>query len=148
MVGADRVFMDVEDIAPGQRFAQTIDDTIARCDTALIVVGPKWAEILQRRAQAQERDYVCREVEAALARKITVIPVLVGGAGVGQLSGLPGKLSELAQYEAAELRDSSFSEDCARLAKSLHLERSLSAKLPRGRKAVMVLLGILVSIGL
>ena len=72
------MFMDVEDIAPGQRFAQTIDDTIARCDTALIVIGPKWAEILQRRAQAQERDYVCHEIESALARKITIIPVLVG----------------------------------------------------------------------
>ena len=43
LMGADRVFMDFEDIAPGQRFAQTIDDTIARCDTALIVIGPRWA---------------------------------------------------------------------------------------------------------
>src|SRR6476619_2780637 len=114
MVGADRVFMDVEDIAPGQRFAQTIDDTIARCDTALIVIGPRWAEILQKRAQDGQPDYVRREIEGALARQITIVPVLVGGASMAQLSGLPDNLAALSQYEAAELRDSTFREDCVR----------------------------------
>jgi tetratricopeptide (TPR) repeat protein len=122
LVGADHVFMDVEDIAPGQRFEQAIDETMARCDAALIVIGPRWAEILRQRAQEQQRDYVCHEIEAALARQITIVPVLVGGAGMAQLAGLPGTLSTLSQYEAAELRDSTFSEDCGRLAKALRLQ--------------------------
>ncbi len=105
--------MDVEDIAPGQRFAQTIDDTMARCDTALIVIGPRWAEILRQRAQEQQIDYVRHEVEAAVARQITIVPVLVGGASMAELAGLPDGLSVLSQFEAAELHDSTFSEDCA-----------------------------------
>ena len=119
LMGADRVFMDFEDIAPGQRFAQTIEDTMARCDTALIVIGPRWAEILHQRAQEQQPDYVCREIQGALARQITIVPVLVGGASMAQLSGLPEGLAALAQYEAAELRDSTFKEDCVRLANAL-----------------------------
>ena len=95
LMGADRVFMDFEDIAPGQRFAQTIDDTMARCDTALIVIGPRWAEILHQRAQEQQPDYVRREIEGALARQITIVPVLVGGASMSQLSGLPDSLAAL-----------------------------------------------------
>ena len=114
--------MDVEDIAPGQQFAQTIDDTISRCDIALIVIGPRWAESLHKRAQEQQRDYVCHEIEAALARQITIVPVLVGGASIAELVGLPDRLSGLSQYEAAELHDSTFSEDCARIAKSLRLQ--------------------------
>jgi tetratricopeptide (TPR) repeat protein len=114
--------MDVEDIAPGQQFARTIDETIARCEIALIVIGPRWAEILQQRAREPQLDYVRHEIEAALARQITIVPVLVGGAGVAELAGLPGRLSALSQYEAAELRDTTFSDDCARLAKSLRLQ--------------------------
>jgi len=114
--------MDVADIAPGQLFARTIDDTIARCDVALIVIGPRWAEILEERAQQKQPDYVRHEIEAALARQIRIVPVLVGGAGMTELAGLPDGLSALAQYEAAELRDSSFSEDCTRLTNGLGLQ--------------------------
>src|SRR5262249_53460502 len=105
LVGSDRVFMDIEDIAPGQQFAKTIDDTIARCDVVLIVIGPRWAEILYQRAQQSQLDYVCHEIEAALARRIAIVPVLVGGATVAELAGLPNRISALAKYEAAELRD-------------------------------------------
>jgi tetratricopeptide (TPR) repeat protein len=151
LIGDERVFMDVEDIAPGQPFAHTIDETIARCDVALIIIGPKWPEILHQRSQDGQRDYVCHEIEAALGREITTVPVLVGGATMAQLSGLPGKLSVLAQYEAAELRDSSFSDDCARLAKSLRLE-AVAASDGGGqsgrRRARIALLGIVLLAGL
>jgi tetratricopeptide (TPR) repeat protein len=150
LVGADRVFMDFEDIAPGQRFAQTIDETIARCDTALIVIGPRWAEILQKRAQDQQLDYVRREIEGALARQITIVPVLVGGASMAQLVGLPDKLAALSQYEAAELRDSTFKEDCVRLANALrsgtHAERGVS-KVSR-YKRLIVAIGVTALMGL
>lgn len=155
LIGADRVFMDVEDISPGQRFEQTIDDTMARCDTALIVIGPRWAEILRRRAQEQQRDYVCHEIQAALARHITIVPVLVGGAGTAELAGLPAELSGLAQFEAAELRDSTFSEDCARLTKALHFEAAAWADPPGSggkrigrQKALLILIGAVVAIGI
>jgi tetratricopeptide (TPR) repeat protein len=125
--------MDFEDIAPGQRFAQTIDDTMARCDTALIVIGPRWAEILRKRAEDQTHDYVRREIEGALARQITIVPVLVGGASMSQLSGLPDSLAALSQYEAAELRDSTFKEDCVRLASALRAAPPAQPK-PAGSK--------------
>jgi len=114
--------MDVEDIAPGQLFARKIDETIAHCDIALIVIGPRWAEILRERAQQEQLDYVRHEIETALSRRITIVPVLVGGAGIAELTGLPGPLSALSQYEAAEIRDGTFSDDSTRLAKSLGLE--------------------------
>jgi tetratricopeptide (TPR) repeat protein len=140
--------MDFEDIAPGQRFAQTIDDTIARCDTALIVIGPRWAEILHQRAKEQQPDYVCREIQGALARQITIVPVLVGGASMALLSGLPDSLAALSQYEAAELRDSTFKEDCVRLAKALRPPPSTPAEGVGGRlgryKRLMVAVGVMV----
>jgi hypothetical protein len=40
--GADNVFMDVQDIQPGQNFEQAIEQTLARCDHMLVVIGPRW----------------------------------------------------------------------------------------------------------
>jgi len=139
LAGADRVFMDVEDIAPGDPFAAAIDDKMARCEIALIVIGPRWAAILRERAQQTKRDYVAHEIEAALARKIRTVPVLVGGATIADLEGLPGKLAVLSEFEVAQLRDDTFGEDCARLAKSLKLETGETGGFPLGRKAMAAL---------
>ena len=144
--------MDIEDIAPGQRFARAIDDTIATCEIALIVIGPRWAAILRQRAQEQQPDYVCHEIEAALARQVTIVPVLVGGATMAELTGLPDRISALSQYEAADLRDSTFNDDCARLTKSLGLQAVVAKggakNETRPRPALIFVLAAIVLIGL
>ncbi len=117
--GASRVFMDVEDIEPGSNFADAIDHTIGQCQAVLVVIGPRWFEILQQRASQSQPDYVVHEVGAALKRKTRVIPVLVGGAKPEELNNLPASIAELALREAVELRDSSFKDDCGRLQKAL-----------------------------
>ena len=117
--------MDVDDIVPGQNFAEAIDRYIARCDTALIVIGPRWDQILLERTREQEPDYVCHEVASALAHKLKIVPVLVGGAAMPRQEDLPAALSGLPLHQAAELRDSSFTDDCAHLVKSLRLAPSL-----------------------
>jgi tetratricopeptide (TPR) repeat protein len=119
LLGKSSVFMDVEDIQPGQNFAQTIDRWIGDCDAVLVVIGPKWLDCLQRRLKENEQDYVVHEIEAALTRKITVIPVLVGGARADEIAALPPALTELSFRQAVEVRDPTFKEDCDRLAKSL-----------------------------
>jgi tetratricopeptide (TPR) repeat protein len=128
-VGVYRVFMDVEDIRPGQNFAEAIDQTLAQCSTVLVVVGPRWFEILEQRAAKGEQDYVAHEIAAALARKANVVPVFVGGATAAALSGLPASLADLSLHQAVELHDASFKDDCTRLATSLQLARRRS--LPR-----------------
>jgi tetratricopeptide (TPR) repeat protein len=121
LIGAHRVFMDVEGIQPGENFAQAIEQTLSGCSTVLVVVGPHWHEILEARAKQNEQDYVVHEIAAALAHKKTVVPVFVGGAQPASLTALPVALADLSFHQAVELRDTSFKEDCDRLAKSLHL---------------------------
>ena len=125
--------MDVEEIVPGEPFAQAIDRTLAGCSAALIVIGPKWREVLGKRSAESAPDYVCHEIEAVLARKIKVIPVLVGGAAASCLAGLPEPLTALSGFQAVELRDSSFGEDCNRLAAGI--------RPPRGTRRVAAVAG-------
>jgi hypothetical protein len=112
--GGDRVFMDVQDIHPGQNFAASIDGTIAACDCVIAVIGPRWLETVQKRARSGD-DFVCHEIAAALKRDITVIPVLVGGARMPAAGDLPAELAELSLRNAIDIRDERFDDDVAEL---------------------------------
>lgn len=116
--GSDRVFMDIQDIQPGQDFAQSIRDTIARCECVLAIIGPRWLESVRERSPGGE-DFVVQEIVSALTRRITVIPVLVGGAGMPAAAQLPPALAALAHRNAVEIRDERFEDDVARLAEFL-----------------------------
>jgi tetratricopeptide (TPR) repeat protein len=143
LIGGRRVFMDVEDIQPGQNFAQAIENTLASCSHVLVVIGPRWHEILQVRAQRSEEDYVLHEIVAALTKKKTVVPVFVGGATAAALTVLPQALSDLSFHQAVELHDSSFSDDCTRLAGKLGLTSSAWQR-PFVWLALAAVLGLLV----
>jgi hypothetical protein len=118
VMGGDRVFMDIQDIAPGQDFAEKIESTIQACQTVIVLIGPRWLEDLKQRAGTE--DFVLREVSAALRRKVTVIPVLVGGAAIPKASDLPESLQALPRLQALEIRDSRFDDDVKLLERALH----------------------------
>ena len=110
--------MDLQDIAPGQNFAQSIDETIAACDCVVAVIGARWLEAMRARAQGGV-DFVQHEIAAALRRNITIIPVLVGGARMPAAGELPPALSALSHRNALEVRDERFDDDVARLGDSI-----------------------------
>src|SRR5215218_8549848 len=103
-------------------------------------------ELLRERSKEQQPDYVRHEIEAALARKITVVPALVGGATMAQLGGLPESLAGLSFHQAAELRDSSFKADCARLAAALG-RSSIRVKWFAGAAIILLLLVLVFAVG-
>jgi len=143
IIGQRRVFMDVEDILPGQNFSQAIEKTLSGCSHVLVVIGPRWHEILQARAQKPDvEDYVLHEVVAALRQKKTVVPVFVGGATPAALTALPASLADLPFHQAVDIRDSSFDDDCARLAAKLQLTPKFL------KKPVLLALGAVAICGL
>lgn len=113
-LGRDRVFMDVEDIRPGQDFVQAIDDTMAKADCLLVLIGPRWLDSMARRADAGT-DFVRHEILAGLRQDKTIIPVLVAGARMPATDDLPPDLAALGRRHAVEIRDDRFDDDVARL---------------------------------
>lgn len=125
--------MDVEDIPPGQDFAEAIDRTVSGCQVVVALIGPHWLSILGARPEGE--DFVRREVGAAIARRVTVIPVLVGGASMPQARDLPAPLAPLSRRQAVELRDSRFEDDLKILVAALRQQLSVPAvprRLARG----------------
>jgi hypothetical protein len=73
-------------------------------------------------------DFVRLEIEAALKRKIPVIPVLVDGAKMPGQSELPESISGLADRQAVELSDARWAHDVGRLLEILRKRSETTAK--------------------
>jgi hypothetical protein len=121
-LGADRVFKDVDSIEPGDDFVEVITAAVASCAVLLAVIGDRWLMALGQdgRRLDDPGDFVRLEIEAALARGVRVVPVLVGGAPMPRPDQLPTSLAGLARRQAIELSHARFSSDLAGLLKVLY----------------------------
>jgi TIR domain len=116
--GEGQVFIDVDTIEPGVDFAEEIGRAVATCKVLLAVIGPSWLTAIDgrgRRRLDDPDDIVRLEIEAALARGVRVIPILVEGAPMPGREGLPGSLAGLARRNALFIRHESFRSDAGRL---------------------------------
>jgi TIR domain len=126
--GQGQVFIDVDTIEPGVDFAEEISRAVAACQVLLAIIGPNWLtaanELGQRRLDDPD-DIVRLEIEAALARDVRVIPILVEGAVMPHRRDLPESLAGLARRNALLIRHESFRHDAGRLVEAI--ERVLAA---------------------
>jgi hypothetical protein len=109
--GRDNVFMDVDDIPLGVDFRRHLQEAVGRCDVLLVVIGEHFSDARYEDGPKEDRrrlddptDFVRVEIEAALARSIPVVPVLVGRASMPGEEELPDGLKPLAYRNAAEVR--------------------------------------------
>src|SRR5438105_15115871 len=86
--GQDQVFRDTTDIGPGEPFPDRLRRAVGECRVVLAVIGPGW---LSTRLNDPE-DWVRRELESALARKVDIVPVLINGAKLPPKAQLPDPL--------------------------------------------------------
>ncbi len=116
--GAGRVFIDVDTIEPGVDFAEEISRAVAACQVLLAIIGPAWLTATDERGvrRLDDPDDIVRlEIEAALARGVRVIPILVEGAAMPARQDLPESLAPLARRNALLIRHESFHSDAGRL---------------------------------
>lgn len=129
--GSDQVFRDLDSIPPGQDFEAALARAIGGARVMLAVVGPRWAEVCD--AQGRPRlhdphDVVRREIEAALAAGLPMIPVLVEGARMPDASTLPPSLASFARCQAVVLGDDAgWHDDVARLVSELQRRHGLES---------------------
>ena len=84
----------------------------------VVLIGPSWLTAVEEdgsRRLDNPRDWVVQEIESALAREVTVIPVLVDGARMPTPDQLPEPLESLAFRQAISLRHESFATDITTL---------------------------------
>jgi serine/threonine protein kinase len=75
------IFYDHESIPLGEQFPERLRAKVASAAVVLVIIGPRWLEILQERKSATV-DHVRAEVRLALEAGTSVVPVLVGHAAM------------------------------------------------------------------
>jgi len=109
----ERVFMDVDAIAPGLPFDEAIKRALDQCEVLLVVIGKRWLDKptgMEPRIN-DPKDFVRLEIAAALSRNIRVVPVLLDGAHMPGEEELPEPLRALARRNALEVSNSRFASD-------------------------------------
>jgi hypothetical protein len=120
--GRGQIFKDIDSIQLGDDFVDVITAAVRSCDVLLALIGEQWLTITDehgRRRLDNPDDFVRLEIEAALARNVRVVPVLVAGARMPRSDQLPPSLAKLARRQALELSHSHFELDTSRLHKVL-----------------------------
>jgi hypothetical protein len=99
-----------------------ITRAVGSCDVLLALIGDQWLTITDahgRRRLDNPDDFVRLEIEAALSRRVRVIPILVDGARMPRADELPDSLAALVRRQALELSPVRFDFDTSRLLKVL-----------------------------
>lgn len=114
--GKENVFKDVDSIPLGVDFRRHIESKVSACSVVLVIIGSQWLKMTNASRLQDPNDYVRLEVETALKRNISVVPLLVQGASMPSEGDLPASLQELAFRNGIEVRsDPDFHKDVDRL---------------------------------
>ncbi|HEV3386235.1 MAG TPA: protein kinase [Gemmata sp.] len=116
-----KVFRDIDGIPLGEQFPERLRQQLAEATTVLVVIGPRWMEILNQRKTAHS-DYVREEVRIAFESQANVIPVAVSGAKLPSERDLAEflDLQPLAHRNGTHVRpDPDFNHDIESLAKRI-----------------------------
>jgi hypothetical protein len=138
LIGEKNVFMDVDSIQPGVDFVSALREALDKSGVLIALIGPQWLDISApdgRRRLDDSGDFVRLELEGALDRRITVVPVIVEGGTMPRADKLPASLVELPRFQALGLSHNTWRRDVGRLIDELpdHIRRSGRRWLPGGR---------------
>src|SRR5262249_27548349 len=75
------IFYDHESIPLGVPFPERLRAKLASATVVLVIIGPRWLELLQKRKDGPI-DHVRMEVRLALEARTSVVPILVGHAAM------------------------------------------------------------------
>jgi hypothetical protein len=122
VVRGDSIFIDVAGVDPGTDFMTSLEHALDDTTVLLAVIGNRWLD--DRGPDGRARlddpgDVVRLEIATALARGITVIPVLVEGAVMPTRDELPRALHDLARRQAIVVNHESWHRDVKQLIASM-----------------------------
>ncbi len=132
--GSQSLFMDIDTLEPGEDFIEAIEKAVGSCDVLLALIGRQWVTSTDSQGQRQlenPNDFVRLEIEAALARNIRVVPLLVQGAPMPRPHDLPDSLMQFVRRHAYEIADTRWQFDVERLIAMLEkIQGGVSSVLP------------------
>ncbi|HSV67519.1 MAG TPA: tetratricopeptide repeat protein [Mycobacteriales bacterium] len=120
--GPELVFLDSASIPAGADFVEHLLDRVRRARVVLSVIGTRWLAATGPnggRRIDDPADWIRRELVAAFAAGVRVVPVVTDGAQMPTEADLPGELAALGRCQFRRLRHRDAEADLARLVAEL-----------------------------
>lgn len=149
--GAGSVFLDVKGLEGGDHWLHALERQVDASVAMVSLIGQGWANVRDEdgnRRIDNPHDFVRFEIARAFSRKIPVLPTLIDGAAMPDISLLPPNLVELTFPQAMRLRSESFDDDADKIAKRLKLLIAQSRPKGLSAKRVGVIAGVALVTGL
>jgi len=114
-------FRDVSEIGVGVDFVAHVERAVGASVALIAVIGPDWTKAADERGRRLDdtNDFVRVEIRTALARKIRIIPVLVGDAEMVSEDELPEDLRPFSRWNAIRIVEDYYDEAIDKLVRSL-----------------------------
>jgi hypothetical protein len=98
------IFLDVASIPFGEKWGEEIEDAIENCHAVLAVIGKDWIVDREGRRRLEDPDDVLRrELEAALEKRLPIIPVLIHEARTPSPVDVPDSLRPLLEFQGINI---------------------------------------------
>jgi hypothetical protein len=149
--GAEHVFIDADDMRPGEDFETRLGRAVRAARVMLVLIGPRWRGEREDGAARlfDAQDFVRLEVATALAAGHTqVLPLLLDGTPMPQAAQLPPELQDLTRLHALPLAHAHYDADITRLVQALQAwvpPLPQRGRLPR--RGVLVAAGAALAVG-
>src|SRR5262249_50061866 len=120
--GPELVFLDSASIPAGADFVEQLLERVRHSAVVLVVIGTRWLTVAgpgAGRGIDDSADWIRRELVAAFAAGVRVIPVLTDDAQMPTEEELPGELAALGRCQYRRLRHRDAAGDLARLVADL-----------------------------
>ena len=134
LIPEDHVFMDIDSLQPGDEFRSLLRRWVDSCDVLLALIGTTWLDSIDptsgERRLANPNDLVRLEIASALARGISVVPVLLDGASVPSSDQLPDDLKPLSERQCVVIEYRTFDSDARELLLALQLKSEPASETP------------------
>ncbi len=155
--GHGNVFKDVDSIPLGDDFREHLQNAVGICNVMFVLIGDKWTAVRDAKGALRlhnPNDFVRLELEAALNRKIPVVPILIGDVQMPSIEELPEPLQKIHFRQATRLRpDPDFDADISRIVRSLrpkqkplpHDESSLETGKAKRSASIRFVIAVLVA---
>jgi hypothetical protein len=123
----EEVFLDVDNIDPGEIFETKLRAALTKCQVFLAVIGPDWigsTGTLRRARIFDPGDTLRLEIRLALESQMRIIPVLANAAVMPSIEKLPYDIRDLTKLNATSVRHSDFDRDVDHLLGVMFARRS------------------------
>ena len=120
--GQEQVFRDIDSTRAGTKYSAWIESRVSQSSVMIVLIGDAWLSATnpagQRRLDSP-RDWVRREIEAALKHDIPIIPVRIEEARLPSEEELPPSIVDLLEFQDAQVTDRRWAYDVGQLIEAI-----------------------------